>query len=699
MDVTRIIRGSAVPDVVTLGAQVIGDFTRFSIFCRNGTRLWLLLYDDPEATEPCLEFELDPLRDRVGDIWTIRLEGLGVGWCYLYRIDGPNDPAQGHRFDKRMLLFDPFAKAITGGRFGERSLTPGPSKCVVVDDAYDWEGDRPLNTPIEKTIIYETHTRGFTAHPSSGVEDRGTFRGLAQKIPYLKDLGVTAVELLPIQQFNELEGLRHHPKTGQPLLNYWGYSTAAFFAPNRQYSASSAADGPVTEFKDLVKQLHRAGIEIILDIVFNHTAEGNELGPVISFRGIDNSIYYILGEDKSTYQNFSGCGNTVNCNHPVVHSFILDCLHYWVVYMHVDGFRFDLASILGRDPEGRLLENAPLVEAIAEDPILRQTKIIAEAWDAAGAYQVGSFSRGRWAEWNGRFRDDVRLFWHRQARNPAALATRLTGSSDLYAGSGRRPIHSINFITSHDGFTLADLVSYQKKHNQANGEDNWDGDNHNLSANHGQEGPTKNPEVLARRLRQRKNFLATLLLSQGVPMILGGDECGRTQQGNNNAYCQDNEISWFDWNLVETEAGFRRFCRELIVFRQRHPVLRRRTFFSGETGRIDEEGIGSDVKWFAASDQMLDWNGKARTLGCFLDGRRELTGAAFDDDDLCLLINREQEGKAFDLPGLPDWRLAIDTSRESPDDIFELGREPVLDGRTVKVGFGSLVALIRRRPE
>jgi len=478
-----------------LGANLHQSGVRFSLFSRHATRVTLLLYDKPNARTPTHEICLDAEANRTGDIWHADVQGLQAGQLYLYRVEGPVDPKNGHRFDGKALLLDPYARAITrvvppGGYRGRRDFLRPVPKCVVVDDTFDWQGDRPLNIPLRESIIYETHVRGLTCHPTAGVQYPGTFRGVIEMIPYFKKIGISAVEFLPVQEFHDWDTVRSNPVTREPLSNYWGYDTVAFFAPNSRYSSSGDCGQQVVEFKEMVRELHKAGIGIILDVVFNHTAEGNENGPMISFRGIDNVIYYMLEEDKRLYRNYSGCGNTLNCNHPVVRNFIIDCLHYWVLNMHVDGFRFDLASILGRDQQGNLIANPPLVERIAEDPILRETKIIAEAWDAAGAYQVGSFPGGRWAEWNGRFRDDVRRYWRNDPGMISSLATRLAGSSDLYLRDGRAPFHSVNFVTCHDGFTLNDLVSYSHKHNEANGENDQDGENHNLSDNYGVEGPT-----------------------------------------------------------------------------------------------------------------------------------------------------------------------------------------------------------------
>ena len=540
---------------------------------------------------------------------------------------------------------------------------------------FDWGDDRPLKIPIRDTIIYETHIRGLTCHPSSQVKHPGTFQGLIEKIPYLKELGITAVELLPIQEFDEWEIMRKDPTSGKQLMNYWGYSTISFFAPKGRYSSSGAMGEQVREFKKMVRELHKAGIEVILDVVFNHTAEGDETGPTLCFRGLDNTIYYLLDDGGRSYRNYSGCGNTLNCNHPLVRGFILDCLLYWVVEMHVDGFRFDLASILGRDQDGRILENPPLIERIAENAVLRDTKIIAEAWDAAGAYQVGSFPGTRWAEWNGRFRDDVRCFWRGDSGMVPQLATRLAGSSDLYKESGRSPFHSINFVTCHDGFTLHDLVSYNTKHNEANGEENRDGGNENISCNYGVEGETDDGEINTIRTRQIKNFLATLMLSQGVPMLLGGDEFRRTQRGNNNAYCQNNEISWYDWNLLQKYRETFRFTKEIIAFRKRHPSLRRARFFTGRDNALN--GI-PDINWHGTALNKPDWSKKSRSLACLIDGSRLETDAEYDDNDLYLIFNTSEKSLAFSLPKLPSgrkWWRAIDTSLPSPQDIVPDGKE------------------------
>ncbi|MCA9188418.1 MAG: glycogen debranching enzyme, partial [Planctomycetales bacterium] len=524
------------------------------------------------------------------------------------------------------------------------------------------------------TIIYEMHVRGFTRHSSSGVEHPGTYRGVIEKIPYLKSLGVTAVELMPVHEFPILD--IHGNVPGR--VNYWGYDPMAFFSPHRGYASDVSPGGQVREFKEMVRALHQAGIEVILDVVFNHTCEGNELGPTLSFKGLENQVYYMLDNGGSRYKNFSGCGNTVNGNHPIVREMIFHCLRHWVHNYHIDGFRFDLASILSRDRHGNLVPNPPLVEAIAEDPMLADTKIIAEAWDAAGAYQVGQFGQHRWAEWNGRYRDDARRFWRGDPGLLGPFATRLAGSSDLYQPGGRNPYHSINFITSHDGFTLNDLHSYVDKHNEQNNEGNRDGDNNNFGMNYGVEGPTRRKSVDRIRLRQIKNNLATLLLSQGVPMILYGDECRRTQQGNNNAYCQDNEISWFDWDLVRQHEELVRFCRGLVEFRRRQPTVRRKNFLSGQPTPLSEM---PDVNWYSALGTAVDWGGPERTLGCLLAAPDPKDDPLRHGRDILLLFNASPESRQFILPPIAKgikWRLLVDTASDSPDDIYTDGNGPPL---------------------
>ena len=669
------------------GAHQYGDGVNFVLFSRHATGVRLELYQNAGDSSPTKMIHLSPARHRTGDIWHVWLRGIPAGQLYGYRIEGPYQPEEGHRFNPHKLLLDPYARAITGvqnwdflAARGYDSSSPlsdlsistvddagTTPKCVFTDDHFDWEMDEPPKHSASDTVIYETHLRGFTIHPSSGVTHPGTFIGLTKKIPYLRDLGVTAIELMPVLEFNEDESSRLNPITREKLRNYWGYNPVAFFAPKQSYSMRGALAQQTLEFRKMIKAFHRAGIEVILDIVLNHTAEADELGPTICLRGIENSIFYMLQENgRRYYKDFSGVGNTLNANHPVVCEFVRNVLRYWVMDMHVDGFRFDLASVLGRDEHGNILRNAPLLEGIAEDPILRDVKIIAEAWDAGGAYQVGSFSTKRWTEWNGRFRDDVRRFWIGDARMMGSFASRICGSSDLYNDSGKGPASSLNFVTSHDGFTLNDLVSYKQKHNDENGEYNRDGTDANYSDNCGVEGPSDDPAVEGMRNRLIKNFLLTLFISRGVPMLLGGDEFRRTQRGNNNAYCQDNEVSWFDWSLMEKHKEIQRFTRGMIAFRRAHPVLRGEVFYTD-----------TDIKWFAPNGGIPGWtDGRQKSFAGFILGHTE--------PDLFLMFNADTRSVDFAIPTLPAtkiWRLAVDTSRSAPDDLFDAGKEPSMQGQ------------------
>jgi isoamylase len=663
------------------GTHESGAGVNFAFFSRHASRVRLELFDRPEAATPARSFDLDPVRNRTGDVWHVWVEGIRPGQLYAYRVDGPYQPEAGHRFNFNKLLLDPYATAISPlpeWNFGPaRGYDPSASqpdlslstvddagatpKCVFTHEHFDWQGDRPIRHPWSNTLIYETHVRGFTIHPSSAVAHRGTFRGLMEKIPYLRELGVTAVELMPVHEFNETQSTGLDPQTGRPLRNYWGYDPVAFFAPKAAYSSSGSRGQQKLEFKEMVRDLHAAGIEVILDVVFNHTAEGNELGPTFCFRGIENSIFYMLAADQRHYENYAGTGNTINANHPVVRDLILAALRYWVLEMHVDGFRFDLASILGRDETGHLLSNPPLLEAIAEDPILRDTKLIAEAWDAAGAYEVGSFSEQRWAEWNGRYRDDVRRFWRGDDGMLGSFASRLCGSADIYAGSGKCPACSINFVTCHDGFTLNDLVSYRNKHNEANGEGNRDGVQENLSENYGAEGETADPRIQALRERQIKNFLLSLLISRGVPMLLGGDEFRRTQGGNNNAYCQDNPTSWYDWSHLPRHQDMCRFVRDMIAFRRAHPILSTEQFYTP-----------AQVQWFSPSGGLPDWfDPQARQLACLVHEEEPRL--------LYLMFNAASVASTFRVPPAPNghrWHLAVDTFRETTPELFSSDPQP-----------------------
>ena len=674
----EVRRGVPLP----LGPHETEGGVNFALFSRHASRVRLELFDQPSDTIPARVIELNPAGNRTGDVWHVWIEGIRLGQLYAYRVDGPYQPSEGHRFNFNKLLLDPFATAISPFPNSDLGLTRGydPSaqepdmvcsktddaaampKCVFTDDHFDWHDDQPLKHPSSKTVIYELHVRGFTIHPNSGVAHPGTYRRLMEKIPYLKELGITAAELMPVHEFNECRVAGINPQTGKPLRDYWGYDPVTFFAPKASYSSAGGLGQQKLEFKEMVLALHQAGIEVILDVVFNHTAEGNELGPTLCFRGIDNAIFYMLAADKRYYRNYTGTGNTINTNHPVVRDHILAALRYWMMEMHVDGFRFDLASILGRDGDGKLLANAPLLERIAEDPILRDVKIIAEAWDAAGAYEVGRFSERRWASWNGRYRDDVRRFWRGDDGLLGSFASRICGSADIYAESGKGPECSINYVTCHDGFTLNDLVSYREKRNEGNGQNNHDGTDANFSQNNGAEGETTDARIETLRKVQIKNLLLTLLISRGVPMLLGGDEFRRTQAGNNNAYCQDNATSWHDWSFPEKNGEILRFTRGMIAFRRAHPILSKEEFYTD-----------AEIHWFGPQGGLPNWaDPKDKTLVCSI----------YEDEQhaICLMFNAGPSAIDCGLPAVPAgsrWHLAADTSREAPQDLFAAGKEPL----------------------
>lgn len=677
----RIARGRCLP----LGATAQPDGVNFALLCQHGTAVFLVLYP-LDGGEPLAEIALHPRRNRTGDHWHVLVAGLPPAFSFGWRVDGPS--GRGHCFDPSHVLIDPTATALTNGaRWGESTEPQArrtTRRSVFLRRPFHWQEDVPLVTSLEDTIIYELHVRGFTCHPSSLCAHPGTFAGLVEKIPYLQWLGVTAVELLPIHEFDETDCPFSNPTTGAKLRNLWGYNSIAFAAPKAAYASQGADHGQINEFRDMVRAFHAAGIEVYLDVVFNHTGEGDHRGRTYNFRGLDNQLYYLLGPEGG-YLNFTGCGNTVNCNHPTVRHLIMNCLRFWVADMHIDGLRFDLASVLGRDRFGRVLIEPPVIEMIAEDAVLADTKLIAEPWDAAGLYQLGGFPYGRrWSEWNGQFRDQVRRFWRGDVGMAADFATRLCGSSDLYESSGRQPCHSVNFVTCHDGFTLWDLVSYNHKHNEANGESNRDGSNENYSWNCGAEGPTDDPEILGLRRRQARNFFATLLLSQGVPLLLAGDEFLRTQSGNNNAWCQDNETSWVDWGLAIKNADFLRFVREMIHLRRRHPVLRRRRFHND-----------ASVIWHGVEPFRPDFNSWSRTLALTLDGRftnRE------PDRDFYLAFNAWREPVRFTIPPSPQgrpWRRIVDTALASPLDIVGLDEGPEAPaGSVYAVAPFSVVVLI-----
>lgn len=685
--------------VYPFGASVIGNAINFAVYSRNATACTLVLFRSHEK-EPFAEIPFFK-EFRLGNVFCMMVFDLNYEDIeYGFRMDGPWDPVHGQRFDSSKILMDPYAKLISGRNvWGEQPDYSDPYlyRAKVLCDDFDWEDDLPLNTPSCDLVIYELHVRNFTADPSSQTVCPGTFAGLAEKIPYLKKLGVNCVELMPIFEFDEFENSRISPITGEMLYNVWGYSNIGFFAPKAGFASTGAFNMQSDELKTTIKQLHAAGIEVFLDVVFNHTAEGNEKGPYISYRGIDNSTYYML-TPEGYYFNFSGCGNTLNCNNPNVRNMIVDCLRYWAADYHIDGFRFDLAAILGRDQNGLPMQNPPLLESLAYDPILGNTKLIAEAWDAGGLYQVGSFpSWGRWAEWNGKFRDTVRRFVKGDEGLMEDMQCRLCGSPDLYAGSHRGVRASVNFITAHDGFTMMDLVSYNGKHNAANGENNRDGENHNNSWNCGMEGSTTDEGVNRLRHKQIKNLVTLLMLSEGIPMILSGDEMGNTQFGNNNAYCQDNSISHIDWNDLEKNADLFAYFKKIITLRRFHPMLRRNDHLRGE----DYLGSGyPDISWHSRKAWSQADNNNGLTFAMMLDGRYATHADGSPDDFIYMAMNMHWEASSFELPHLPEgyrWYVAANTDMPSGSDIFSPGREVLLDHQEwVLAGPRSIVILVGR---
>lgn len=670
-----------------LGAAVTRGGVNFSLFARSATGVELLLFDREDDAKAARAIPLDPAANRTYHYWHVFVPGIAAGQLYAYRVHGPAAPDRGMRYDPTKVLLDPYGRGVSVPKGYDREAAKGKGdttatamKSVVIDPSvYDWEGDVPLCQPAARTIIYEMHVRGFTRHPNSGVsgKTRGTYAGLIEKIPYLQQLGITAIELLPVFQFDPFDA-----PPGK--INYWGYAPISFFAPHQAYSSRQDPLGPVNEFRDMVKALHRAGIEVILDVVFNHTAEGDHTGPTLSFRGIDNRSYYILEDGGGRYANYTGCGNTLNANHPVVRRMIVDSLRYWVEEMHVDGFRFDLASILSRDASGHPLPNPPVLWDIESEPALAGTKLLAEAWDAAGLYQVGSFVGDAWREWNGRFRDDVRNFFRGEPGSLRRVADRIIGSPEIYGHKEREAEQSVNFVTCHDGFTLNDLVSYNQKHNDANGEDNRDGANDNGSWNCGVEGPTDDPAVETLRNRQVKNFLTTTLMSIGVPMILMGDEVRHTQGGNNNAYCQDNEISWFDWSRLDKHPDVLRFVKLLIerrLLRSVEPEQQRISL----TTMIQQ----ANKAWHGVKLHQPDWGDRSHALALEAEVKKE--GPRF-----FLILNAFWEPLTFDLPTLPEgqsWRRWIDTGLDTPNDIVPWQEAPTVSGNTYRAEARSVVML------
>lgn len=674
-----------------LGATINPGGVHFSLFSKNCTGVELLLFAHAEADAPSQVYRLDPAVNRTGYYWHIFVPGTGAGQLYGWRVQGPNHPEEGLRFDGEKVLLDPYGRGVAVGKNYSRALASRPGsnthacmKSVVVDPrAYDWEGDQPLKRPIARAVIYEMHVAGFTRHPNAGVEagKRGTYAGLIEKIPYLKSLGVTAIELLPVFQFD--------PQDAPPgLVNYWGYSPVSFFAPHAAYSSRQDPLGPVDEFRDMVKGLHRAGIEVILDVVYNHTAENGADGPTLCFRGLENRAYYLLEADRARYVDFSGCGNTINANHAITRRMIMDSLRHWVQLMHIDGFRFDLASILSRDEQGAPLQSPPLLWDIESDPVLAGTKLIAEAWDVGGLYQVGSFLGDFFMEWNGRFRDDARSFWKGDTGATRRMSERLLGSPDLYGHEEREPEQSVNFVACHDGFTLNDVVSYNQKHNQANGENNRDGSDYNLSWNCGAEGPTDDPAIEALRNRQVKNFLATTLLSIGAPMIGMGDEVRRTQKGNNNAYGQDNETSWFDWSLLETHADILEFTQKLIQLRLSMSLTQR----DEQNASLNEILRGVSVTWHGTKINQPDWAEHSHSLALTVSSlsRRHL---------FHIMLNAYWDALEFELPSAPakpGWKRVVDTWLAAPEDISHPDSAPAIRGNRYLVQPRSLVVLAAR---
>jgi isoamylase len=683
-DDRRVSEGGSAP----LGATPSPAGVNFSLFSRHATGVELLLFDRDDDARPARVIPIDPSTQRTYHYWHVFVPGLAPGQIYGYRVAGPFDPGRGLRFDPAKVLLDPYGRGVVvpkgysrdaASRDGDNAATA--MKSVVVDpSAYDWEGDRPLRRSPARTIVYEMHVRGFTRHPSSGVPEktRGTYAGLIEKIPYLQELGITAVELLPVFQFDPLA-------CPPGKVNYWGYQPVSFFAPHQAYSSRQDPLGPVDEFRDMVKALHRAGIEVILDVVYNHTAEVGHDGPTLCFRGLDNAAYYVLDRDPGRYADFTGCGNTFNANHPVARRMIVDSLRYWVEAMHVDGFRFDLASILSRDSSGAVLANPPVLWDIESDPSMAGIKFIAEAWDAAGLYQVGSFVGDSWKEWNGIFRDDARSFFRGDEGSLARFADRFVGSPEIYGHKEREPEQSINFVTCHDGFTLNDLVSYERKHNEANGEGNRDGADDNRSWNCGVEGPTDDPAVETLRNRQVKNLLTVTLFAVGMPMILMGDEVRRTQHGNNNAYSQDNETSWFDWTLLDKHADMHRFVTLLNARRVGRGVEHEQRRLS-----LNELLRQAKMAWHGVKLNQPDWGESSHSVAFSLELRQ--------GGHVYFVLNAHREPLDFELPQMGDgsprpWRRWIDTSLDSPNDIVPWETAPPVPGSTYRAGAHSVVVL------
>lgn len=694
----RKYRGSPHP----FGSTVDTNGVNFSLYSANATNITLLLFNNPTDLHPFKAITLDPVDNKSFNIWHIFVEGAKPGMGYAYRVDGPHDPYNGHRFDAEKVLIDPYSHGNNLALWDRgAACAPGDNlhksmRSVIIDlNDYDWENDRPLKRPMAETVIYEMHVGGFTKSPTSGVKHPGTYLGLIEKIPYLKKLGITAVELLPCCSFDHTDVLREHD--GNKLVNYWGYSTMGYFAPHQGYCSESGEGNHISEFRDMVKALHKAGIEVILDVVYNHTDEGNHQGPTFSFKGIDNSTYYYLtGEhgSKEFYYDYTGCGNTFNCNHPVGEKLILDSLRFWVEEMHVDGFRFDEGSVLSRGEDGAPMEHPPVIWAIELDDVLGESKVIAEAWDAAGLYQIGYFPGARWAEWNGKYRDSIRRFVKGDPGVISEVASRITGSADLYQWHHHEPVNSVNFITAHDGFTLYDLTAYNEKNNWANGEGNNDGIDDNLSWNCGSEGETDDQWVNDLRKRQNKNFATIHMLSMGVPMIVGGDEFMRSQNGNNNTYCHDNDLNWFNWEKIATPTS-----QEMIRFWSML-IEKRKTYidhFKGKyfTGKKNKYGL-DEISWHGTQLNNPGWNdSEARCLAMTLGDTAEDTDQT---GNVHFMFNMYWDAIDFEIPDVSGlkWYRAIDTALPTPQDIVTAENQVAIDGNSYTVTGRSVVVLVSR---
>ena len=694
----RCFTGSAHP----FGSTVEAEGANFSLYSSNATAVQLLIFNKPDDLEPTKVFQLDDKKNRSFNIWHIFIEGIHPGMGYAYRVDGPREPWNGHRFDPEKVLIDPYSKGNTLSLWDRgAACQPGDNlrrsmRSVVINTKdYDWEGDRAINRPMSETVIYEMHVGGFTKSPSSGVNHPGTYLGLIEKIPYLKSLGVTAVELLPCCSFDHTDVLREHD--GRQLVNYWGYSTMGYFAPHQAYCVGADAGTHLTEFRDMVKALHKEGIEVILDVVYNHTDEGNHQGPLFCFKGIDNSTYYYLtgpNGNKEFYYDYTGCGNTFNCNHPVAEKLIVDSLRFWVEEMHIDGFRFDEGSVLSRGEDGAPMEHPPVIWAIELDDVLGKSKVIAEAWDAAGLYQIGYFPGARWAEWNGKYRDCIRQFIKGDPGILSEVASRITGSADLYQWHREDPVNSVNFITAHDGFTLYDLTAYNEKHNWANGENNNDGINDNLSWNCGTEGDTDDSWINDLRKRQVKNFATILMLSMGVPMMVGGDEFMRSQAGNNNTYCHDNDINWFNWDTISTPES-----QEMIRFWSM--LIQKRKFFIDQfkgkyfTGKTNKYGL-PEITWHGSELFSPGWeDDQARCLAMTIG---DTTENSDQSNNVHCMFNMFWDAIEFKIPTLKglSWFRAIDTSLPTPDDITARDQQQHVDGESYIVTGRSVVVLVSK---